>query len=648
MVSPAVRSGLAGGKLDGLNHGYEVFCFSGFRLDPVSRTLLQNGVRVPLSARLFDTLLYLVKHHDRLVERGELCREIWSTHAVSEGNLGRAISSLRLALKSAGEDYLIITAPGRGYRFGKPVRVERVNQSEAALAGPGGANPPATAPGLNRAGLRATIFGVLVAVIAVGAISVLLRPSRPGSADATAFMPPPRSIAVLPFVGHGADAVTTLYSDGIAQELINALGRVEGLEVAASTSSFQFRNKNAMIGDIARRLNVGSVLEGSVQRAGSRIHVAVELIDAHSGFQIWSHVYDQRQDDVLAMQGRIAAAAVTALKGVILGNGAEQLTLGGTANPAAFDAYLRGEAEAKALDAAANRRAIAYFNQAVALDPKYALAFVGRARALTLISTFGDSPDVGYSHRVMQAARKDAQAAVLLAPELGAAHAALAFALQASLADLVGADAEYRRAIALTPSDAATLLDYGRFQLEMGQVQDGITAAERAAALDPLSGRTYRRLAIILTYARRYGDAKTALDRARVLQPNDALFNRVTLGLLDVMQGDFVAAERVCAGNVDFRDMMCLAMADHMLGRQADAEAEFAKARAALGDNGAYIYARIFAQWGQPLAVLHWLQTAYQLRDPGLIELKIDPIMDLISGTRDYRDLVDKLGFPAS
>ena len=199
----------------------------------------------------------------------------------------------------------------------------------------------------------------------------------------------------------------------------------------------------------------------------------------------------------------------------------------------------------------------------------------------------------------MQAAQEDARHAVELAPELGAAHAGLAFVLQASLADLAGADAEYRRAIALDPGDAATLLNYGRFQLELGRVRDGIAAAEKAAALDPLAPRTYGNLAIILEYARRYTEARAALQRAELLQPNNRLFGRVTLGMIDTLEGNFAAAQTICAGNIDYRDMMCLAIADHMLGHQADAEAELAKARAVLGDNGAFLYARIFAQWGQ-------------------------------------------------
>lgn len=623
--------------MSGSDQGCGTFAFGSFRLDPVGRTLQQDGTRLHLSARLFDTLLYLVENHDRLVTREELHQAVWSTHTVADDSLGRAISSLRLALRNAGGDGLIITAPGRGYRFGTRVRQEFEDNPQASPDPPLPMVPP------RRMARWPILACAALAVSGLAAFSLTPRPDPAG----TTFAPPPRSIAVLPFVNRGADAADTIYADGIAQELINALGRIDDMKVAASTSSFLFRDRRTTIGDIARQLNVGAVLEGSVQRANAHVHVTVELIDAQSGFQLWSRVFDENPENAQAMQSEIAAAAVTHLKGVILGDEITQLTLGGTANPAAFDAYLKGVAELRALDANANRRAVAAFNQAVAIDPQFALAFARRARALAFIGTFGDSPDVDYSHRVMAAALADARHAVSLAPDLGSAHADLAFALQTGLVDLREAEAEYRRAVALAPGDAATLLDYARFQLQMGQTAEAIAVAQRAVALDPLAARTHARYAIILEYARRYADARQTLHRAMVLDQGRKDYERITLGMLETLEGHAAAAQRVCAGDVDYRDMMCLAIADHMLGRQADAAAELAKAQAVLGGNGAFLYARVLAHWGQTDAALGWLRTAYDHRDPGLIELKIDPAFDHLRDTAQYGALIRRMSFPA-
>ena len=617
--------------MDGTGQGYEIFRFGPFRLDPVARTLLRHDARLHLPAQLFDTLLYLVQHHGRLVERDELSRAIWPAQIVADGNLGRAISSLRLTLKRYGEENLIITAPGRGYRFGLPVQRVIVNDIQPGLPVPvaGAARRRPGARSMIAAGFGLAAFSMLAAA--------MLWKTPQAAAPAASFAPPPHSIAVLPLINLGTDAADTLYGDGIAQELINALGRIGGMKVAAGTSAFLFRDHRVSVGDIARQLNVGAVLEGSVQRVGPLLHVTVELIDAQSGYQLWSHAYDRHPSNMLALQGEIATAVVTSLRGVILGREAAELTLGGTSIPAAFDAYLKGVTELHAMDADANRRAVAAFNQAIAIDPNYALAFAHRARALTFIGSFGNSSDVDYSHRVMAAALQDAQHAVDLAPELGAAHADLAFVLQAGLTDLGRAEAEYRRAIALAPGDAAILMQYGRFQLQAGRVQEGIEAAQAAAALDPLSAGTHGTLAIILEYARRYDEARLALHREEMLQPNNATFTRITLGMIETLQGHAQAALRVCGGDVDYRDMMCLAIAYHMLGRLPEAAAELAKTRAVLGDNGAFLYARIYAQWGDAAAALQWLQTAYRLRDPGLLELKVDPALDLIRPAAEYQ-----------
>jgi TolB-like protein/DNA-binding winged helix-turn-helix (wHTH) protein/tetratricopeptide (TPR) repeat protein len=618
----------------------------------VSRTLLQNGVRLHLPARLFDALLYLVQHHDRLVERDELSRAIWSGHTVSEGSLGRAISSLRLSLKGAGEDGLIVTAPGRGYRFGAPVRWEPVSLPIPTGHEPGLAAGTAPQNGISQTASRTrrliwtVVTGVVLAVSLFATLSMWRPPGTSSGGAITDFAPPPHSVAVLPFANHGTNVEDTLYADGIAQELINALGRIGGLRVAASTSSFLFRSQHTTIGSIARQLNVGTVLEGSVQQAGERIHITVELIDARNGFQLWSRDYDRSRDDVLATQGEISAAVVISLKGVLLGDEATRLTLGSTSNSAAFDAYLHGVAEMQALDPAANRRAIADFNQAVLLDPKYALAYAHRARALAFIGTFGNSPDLDYSHRVMTAAQEDARHAVELAPDLGAVHADLAYVLQTSLADLQGAEIEYRRAIALTSGDAPTLLNYGRFLLEIGHTQEGVDAAERAVQLDPLAASAHGNMAIILEYARHFDEARQALQHAMVLRPASTTFRRITLGMLETMQGHGKAAREICEGDVDYRDMMCLAIAYHLLGRQSDAANELAKARAILGINGAFLYARIYAEWGQPDEAFQWLQTAYDARDPGLIELKVDPAMDTLRSSPKYNALIRKMGFP--
>ena len=633
--------------MDSPIHQSGVYVFGAFRLDPIARELTQAGVRVHLAARLFDTLLYLVERHDRLVERDELLHGVWPARNVDESSLGRAISSLRQTLKSHGAaDNLIVTAPGRGYRFGAPVRVE--STPPAIVPAPSAPHETAAVP---RRPVRIAAFAcatlALLALAVFGAkiwrhIPVRDRvPSR-----ALAFVAPPRSVAVLPFVALGGDARAATLSDAVSEDLINALGRVNDVRVAASTSSFLFKDGHTAIGEIARQLNVGRILEGSVQREGGRVVLNAALIDAGTGFQIWSRRYDRGESDMLASEGEIAEAVIASLNIVLPHDDAGRLTVGLTAHPRAYDAFLVGMANMAVNSEPTDRRAVAAFTEAIADDPGFAMAYAQRARALAGIAVDGAMSDMQAVLAYLQSARQDAEKSVALAPDLGAAHAALGFVLKCGLSDLAKADAEFSTAVALAPGDAATVMGYGFFQRDLGHTTEGVAALERVASLDPLTPNTYRMLAFMLAYAGRFDDSDVALRRAAQLLPADPAQDRIYRGRVLMLQGDPAAMYATCHGDVDYHDTICLTWALHGLGRQADAEAELAKLKATLGDNGAYNYARIYMRWGQPREALQWLQTSLGVRDPGLIELKGDPELAPLRNTAEYQAIERKLGFP--
>jgi len=631
-------------QLDGM---YE---FGPFRLDPLSRTLTRDGKRVALAPRLFDTLFHLVANHGRLVPRDELMRAVWPARTVEETSLGMAVSSLRTALKQQGAaDDLIITAPGRGYRFGARVAFTPTSAPDIEPASAVPPSPGRAAQARGRMAMR--VLGV-VALLGAG---IAIRggvawheppPRKPGLAvqAGVSFTPPPHSIAVLPFTNMGGDPKQDYFGDGLSEELINALGRTGGLRVAARVSSFSFKGRPATVEDIARQLNVGLVLEGSVRRTGTRVRIIAQLIDATTGFQVWSHRYDRSEGDMLALQGELAEDAIASLKLILLPNEVARLTLGGTSNPRAFDAYLSALPRSPDADDASERQAIAAFSQAIDLDPNYALAYAGRSRALSFLATSGVFSDVAESKTMLAAATRDANKAVALAPDLGEAHAALGFVLKCSLSDLARAGAEYARAIELAPGDSTILLRYALFQTTLGHLSSAVDVAEHAASLDPLTPRTYHLLARILAYAGRTDDALAALRRARFLQPADPRADRIDLAFVQMMQGDAHAARQTCLGETDPHFFVCLAWSEHVLGHQAEAEAALARLRAAIGDNGAYIYANILASWGRKNEALQWLQTAYRLRDPGLIGILIDPMVRSLRDTQDYRQIVEGLG----
>lgn len=614
-----------------------VYSFGEFRLDTVRRALLLHQTQIALSAQLFDTLLYLVRHHGRLVTRDELLREIWPGRSVEQGSLDRALSSLRLALREGDADEkLFITVRGRGYRFAAPMTFTPMARDPE----PGAAPAPPAQPG--PAPKHGKIRAILLAVLVVSAaLAWRLRPVH----VAAPFAPPPRSVAVLPFTNEDADGGKDVFSLGLSDELINALGRVGTIRVAARQSSFSFRNRQASIAEIARQLNVRTLLEGSVRRQGTRVRVTAELIDAATGFQLWANSYDRDQGDILSMQGEITAAVIGSLKIVLAGPDAARLTLGGTANAAAFEACLIGSMNITNVDHAQNQLAIADLNRAIALDPGYARAYALRADARMM--DYADlAADPVRQQKIKEAAQNDADHAVALAPDLDAGHVARATVLKLSLSHLAEAGAELQRAADLAPNSKSALMNFAEFQRDLGHPAEAIEAASRAVELDPLTPATHRILASALALAGQFGRANDALRRARLLPPANPDVDRIYSGTIDLLSGDYVAALKTCAGERDYYDVACLAEADHATGRIAKAQADMAKLRALRGDACAFLLVRLYAEWGQADEAVRWLQTAYRLRDPGLLGMRSDPALASIRARPEYKEIESKLGFP--
>jgi TolB-like protein/DNA-binding winged helix-turn-helix (wHTH) protein/Tfp pilus assembly protein PilF len=470
-------------------------------------------------------------------------------------------------------------------------------------------------------------------------------PANVAPTSAVAFSPPPHSIAVLPFVNMSGDKEQDYFSDGLSEELLNDLSRINELQVAARTSSFSFKGKDTDIGTIARKLNVGAVLEGSVRRSTHTVRITAQLNNAMTGFHMWSQTYDRELGDVLKLETEIASAVASALKVTLLRDVATEMKVGGTRNPAAYDAYLRSaSAYWQVVSASDNESVRAGYQEAVRLDPNFALAYAEWSIALSAYAElFAHGPAVGDFHRQ---ARAPALKAVALAPELAEGHLALAVVYERSL-DLTHASDELQRAMTLAPGNARVLRDYGGFAVEMGRTDAGIAAVRRAAALDPLSVESYGWLSDALRSARRYDEALAAYQDGLSLQPKDPKWP-ANGQLIYYALGDFEKMRAVCEGVgeavKDFQD--CLALAYHELGRQADAETALARFKALEGNAGAYGYATIYAEWGNTREALTWLETALQLRDPQLINLKTEPLLDPLRKEPRFLAIERELGFP--
>jgi TolB-like protein/cytochrome c-type biogenesis protein CcmH/NrfG len=463
-------------------------------------------------------------------------------------------------------------------------------------------------------------------------------------APPAAFTPPPHSIAVLPFVNMSGDRDQEYFSDGLSEELLNSLARINELQVAARTSSFSFKGKYIDIGTIARRLNVSAILEGSVRRSGHKVRITAQLNSAVTGFHLWSQTYDRDLGDVLKLQTEIATAVAEALKVALLGDVAAKIQLGGTRNAAAFDAYLRGLKAYSQWQAQDLQTAIASYTEAIRLDPNYALAYSGRSLAHSDMVSFQVASLAVFGEELKRA-RTDAQRALVLAPELAEGHLALAYSAQVSL-DLVKMQDEFQQARERAPSNAEVLRLGGVASVYMGHFDAGLAALRQALVLDPLNPRSYFWLAEGFGMARRYADAIAAYDETISLK-HDFWEAYGLRGLYFYLLGDLEGARSSCAAKPEnWASQWCLALAYEKLGRHGDAEAALNGFVAASGDTAAYQYATIYAHWGKPLQAMQWLNSALRVRDPGLASLKSDPLMDPLRREPRFQAVMRELKFP--
>jgi TolB-like protein/Flp pilus assembly protein TadD len=468
-------------------------------------------------------------------------------------------------------------------------------------------------------------------------------PVAVASVTPAAFSPPEHSVAVLPFTNMSGDPKQDYFSDGLSEELLNALASIRGLQVAARTSSFSFKDKGMDVASIARRLNVGAVLEGSVRKDGGQIRITAQLINAVTGFHMWSHTYDRDLKNVLALQTEIANAATKELESTLLVDASTAVELGGTRNPLAFDAYLKARG-INVVSKETNLAEIAAYDEAIRLDSRYAKAYAGKAVSLSRFS--GSYEPAATARKVVEQALAIAEKAVQLAPDLAEAHLVLAEIYDAGLLEFRHGLTEYERAQALAPGDNRVIRNYAEFLARMGHADSAVANAQRAVTMDPVNADSHDRLGWVYYFSHRYQEAVAAFDHALSLEPNHPWTNAVR-GLSYLGLGNIEAARSSCKTPPLFwPNQMCIAIVSDKLRDKAAAQSMLAQLKSALGEAAAYQYASVYAQNGEIPNALNWLETAYRLKDPGLAWLKVDFLLDPLRGEPRFQEIERKLKFP--
>src|SRR5438046_195235 len=439
---------------------------------------------------------------------------------------------------------------------------------------------------------------------------------------ATPAGPRPPSVAVLPFLNLSADPENEYFADGITEDVIAHLSKIRALKVISRTSVMAFKQREQSLREIGARLEVATLLEGSVRRAGDRVRIVAQLIDAQADRHLWAETYDRQLTDVFAIQTDVALHIAAALEAELSPDEKSRLHKEPTGDLLAYQLYLQGRHCYFRYTEEGGRKGIEYFEQAIAKDPDYALAYAALAMVYTELGEAGAMrPDEAYAR-----AKAASATALALDPELGEAHCMLAFIKAVCDFDWVGAEQEFKRALELTPNSADTYDLYGRMCLAVERNDDALAMERRAQELDPLAHRAD--VARALLRAGRYDEALQAATRALALDPHYAR-GHATLGWAYLKKGIVAPglAELETAVSLSPGDTLWLAQLGQAYGIAGNLE----KAREVLRQLeelsrqrfvSPYHMAVVYTGLGEQERAIDWLERAYEGRSGPVYSIK--------------------------
>jgi TolB-like protein/tetratricopeptide (TPR) repeat protein len=456
----------------------------------------------------------------------------------------------------------------------------------------------------------------------------------------------PPSIAVLPFADLSPNHDQEYFSDGLTEEILDALAHVDGLRVSGRTSAFAFKGKSDDLRVIGQKLGASVVLEGSVRRDGGRVRVTAQLVKTSDGFHLWSQSYERELTGIFAVQDEIAAAVVAALKVRLLAPGADRPHDHRTGDPEVFREYLLGRQLLRTDDQDRTAEAVQAFERALARDGTYAPAWAGLAEAVYW--AYGnEAPDEATLRDGRLRAAAAADRAVALAPDLPDGYAARALLRSSLGADWAGAETDLRKAISLSPGTAELHWRMARDVLgPLGRLDEAVAAVRRATDLDPLSASAWSVASEIHLAARQLGPARAAAVRSLELKPRQDSAPTFLAGVELMEQRPAKALEAMTAcGEKIYRDQYA-AMALHDLGREAEAQAALAALKSAHAHDAPFQIAVVHAWRGEKDLAFAWLDRALAAQDGGLRALRMEPLLRQLEGDPRLAKVERTMGLP--
>jgi len=639
--------------------GRSVYEFGPFRLDVTERLLQRDRQTVPLTPKVFDTLVVLVRHSGHLMKKEQLLKEVWPDTFVEEVNLAVNVSTLRKALgeMESGQPY-IETVSKQGYRFtsavsetadeeDKPVIDDRINARIVAtdvgkVSGDGPMRAPDSLalepriPSAKRARFLSVAFAGAALLTVIGIVLYL------HSRHATTLASPGRinSIAVLPFKSLSENSDDQHLELGLADDLINRLSRLKQLVVRPTSAVRRYAGIAEDPITAGKELKVDSVLEGNIQRLDDRLRVSVRLVKVDDGRALWSATFDEKVRDVFTLEDGISSRVAVALAPQLSSDDLKLVTKHEPESPEAHEAYLKGRYFWNRRTEESTRKAIEYFQQAINLDPAYAMGYSGLADCY--LSFYY------YQFRAADDAVPKARAAATKALEIDEAlaepHASLGRLKWLYDHDRT-AEKDFLRATELNPNYATAWQWYSRYLADVGRFDEAVAEMRRAQELDPLSLSIGSNLGVVLYYARRYDQAITQLQRTIELEPTFELSHWLLANVYERKQMYSEAVgEYQKALTLQNNTELAASIGEGFRTRGFPAAIRTLMTGLKLNEKEnpgfSYSIARYSAILEDKEQALEWLERASRNRHPWLSQVRVDPQFDGLHSETRFAELL--------
>jgi TolB-like protein/DNA-binding winged helix-turn-helix (wHTH) protein/Flp pilus assembly protein TadD len=650
--------------MEGAHHPLGRIAFEPYEIDFQTGELRKYGIRVRLQAQPLQLLAILVERRGAIVSRDELKAKLWPTDSFGDFDhgLNKAINKIREALSdSALNPRYIETIARRGYRFIAPVTAVQASNSLVPSALPRelavsdvpaidlevpetkeaneGSEGKASGAGRLPKPFPWKIAGAFVILLL--AVFVVWKLRRTG--DTSSHI---RSLAVLPLQNLSTDRSQEYFADGMTDELITALGTINGLRVISRTSVMLYKGVRRPLPQIARELGVDAVVEGTVLQSGEQVRITAQLIRASTDEHLWAQSYQGDLKDTLKLQDKVAYAIADRIRLTVRAREHALLDDEKPVNPAAYDAYLRGRYFWNKRTNQGLKKAVDYFNQSIAEDPWYARAYSGLADSYALLGDweFG----VLTPQEAFPKAEGAAKNALKLDDNLGEAHASLGLCLKSFDWDWKGAQRELSRAIELSPS-YATAHQWSAWNLIiLGRTDEGISELRKAEVLDPLSLVISADVADALVIAHKYDESMRQSRKTIEMDPSFAMAHyQLAQALVQTHQYSAAVAELQESLELSRGNPICTSLLGYVYalsGNASEARKRLAELENEAGrkqSNAANI-ALIYAGLNEKDQAFAWLQKAYEARfNPSVL---LRPAFDVLHSDRRFQDLLRRLG----